>query len=606
MKKKIKLTTIIVTSFVTVFALFILGISLLSYKIFFDFTSEEISEARLALLNEITRKVSGFNSGITDAAAYIAANRTVIDTFSNPVASEYDAIEEQRALVDLLNVVGSLKRGIHSIELYTDRYDDQPRISFGGLYPLEDLEKEEWFSLFEKMDSGWLPKHTARADGRAIISYVHRLVNHRGSTAGYVKVNVLDDTVFNYLTDDDSMTSAEESLILLNSGGRILSHKASDEASAALVQGITRPHPSEPYRVLGDGYSGRTDHHEILNQGSELYLLLISEPNDERWQLVQLIPIDTLYEKTRDLGWLVFLLGLGGLLLSMPLAYWVGKRIIGPIVKIITGMRNVEKGRFDLRIEPHYIEEYDILAKNFNHMIEELDASMAKLKHENRARRDAELRTLQNQITPHFLYNTLDIIHWKAMDHHAEDISQMVNQLSKMFRIGLSGGKTFITLRHELEHAKCYIQIQSFRINQKIHYDVQVPAGLKEFYVPKVVLQPFIENSMRHGYPDDYTGDIRIHVSARIRTESARDYLEFHLTDNGVGLPEGWKPEDATGIGIRNVQERIGMYCGPGYGIELGNLERGGVEARLLLPVIKNEADLQVWLRREMEWFDGK
>lgn len=605
MKKKVKLTTIIVSSFVTVFALFLLGISLMSYNVFFDFTSKEISEARLSLLNENAKKISSFNAGISDSAAYIAANQTVIDTFSNPVESEYQAVEEQRALADLLNVVASLKRDIHSIELYTDRYDEFPRITYGGLYTMDDLEQENWFPMFDRMDNGWVPKHVSRMGAQPMVSYVHRLMNHRGSTVGYIKVNVLDENIFTYLSDQETTESAGESIVVLNSGGRILTQKASEEA-AKLIESITEPVPNEPFMILGDEFEGMSNHHQIVTHHKERYLFLISRPNNERWRLVQLIPIDSLYRETRKLGWFVFLLGLCGLLLSVPLAYWVGKRIILPILRIIQGMRNVEKGRFDTRIEPHYIEEYDILANNFNHMISELDESLRKLKSENRARRDAELRTLQNQITPHFLYNTLDIIHWKAMDRQAEDISLMVNQLSKMFRIGLSGGKTFITVRRELEHAKCYVQIQSLRLNQRIRYDAQIPAGIKEYFVPKVVLQPFIENSMRHGYPDDYSGEIVVKVSARIVERNHLSSLEFLITDNGAGLPEGWRPGDATGIGIRNVQERIWMYCGAEYGIELYNLPQGGAAARIWLPVIKDEADLQIWLQREQEWFDGR
>lgn len=605
MKKKVKLTTIIVSSFVTVFALFLIGISLMSYNVFFDFTSKEISQARLALLNENAKKISGFNAGISDSAAFIAANNTVIETFSNPVESEYQAIEEQRALAELLNDVASLKRDIHSIELYTDRYEGFPRITFGGLYTMDDLRQEDWFPMFDHMDNGWVAKHDSRIGAQPMISYVHRLMNHRGNTVGYIKVNVLDRTIFTYLSNEDMAETAAESIVVLNSGGRILTQSAS-EGAAKLIESMTRPAPSEPFMILEEEYEGLSNHHQVVSYDNEIYLFLISKPNNERWQLVQLIPVDSLYKETRRLGWFVFLLGLCGLLLSVPLAYWVGKRIILPILKIIQGMRNVEKGRFDVRIEPHYIEEYDILAKNFNHMITELNESLKQLKSENRARRDAELRTLQNQITPHFLYNTLDIIHWKAMDHQAEDISLMVNQLSKMFRIGLSGGKTFIMLRHELEHAKCYIQIQGFRLNQRIAYGVQVPAGIKEYFVPKVVLQPFIENSMRHGYPDDYDGDIVIKVSAQILERNNSSYLEFLITDNGVGFPDGWTLEDAGGIGIRNVQERIGMYCGAEYGIELYNLPEGGAAARMWLPVIKNEADLQIWLQREQAWFDGR
>src|SRR5690606_8723744 len=119
------------------------------------------------------------------------------------------------------------------------------------------------------------------------------------------------------------------------------------------------------------------------------------------------------------------------------------------------------------------------------------------------------------------LYNTLDIIHWKALDYRAEEISRMVNSLSKMFRIGLSGGRNFILLRDELEHVSSYIDIQRARMSDReIDLELKVPAQFKECFVPKIILQPFIENSMKHGYVDKQEATLRIIVEVRQDAES--------------------------------------------------------------------------------------
>jgi two-component system sensor histidine kinase YesM len=592
-----KLTTILVISFVTVNALFLFAVSFMSYRVFFDFTSEEISEARLTLLNESTEKLSNFNTSVSEAGIFIAANSTVIEMFSEGVEDAYDAITEQRELTDLANAVESLKRGVYSIEVYTDRYKDYPMITDTSVHSMSYMESQPWFGLFDLMDNGWLPKHTSPLNDEEMISYVHRLINHRGNTVGYIKVNVLADTFFEYVAEEQSLDTNEETLILMDSGGRIITQT---DSSSTIMSELSERHPSGPYQRLIEPYGQLANHHQVINHGNKIYLMLISKANYERWQLVHLIPVDSLYAKTRELGRFVMLLGLGGLLLSVPMVYWVGRRILVPIRKMIHGMRQVEKGRFDVRMDPHYIEEYDILAKNFNHMNSELERSMRELKSENRARRDAELKMLQSQIMPHFLYNTLDIIHWKAMDRQAEDISVMVNQLSKMFRIGLSGGQKFITLRDELEHARCFINIQRARSNQDMDYEVKVPAGMKDFYVPKIILQPFIENSLKHGYTNGIHEKIRIQVEA----ENLYDQLHIRITDYGSGLPEGWVLEETTGIGVKNVQERIWMYCGKSYGIELANHEQGGTRVRIILPVIENEAALQDWLIKGQDWLD--
>lgn len=595
-----KLATIIVVSFVTVNGLFLAGVSLMSYHVFFNFTSDEISEARLALLNESVNKVSNFITSVGDAGLYVATNRALVRTFSEEVVDNYDAILEQRELSDLIDGITSVKRSIHSIKIYTDRYNGYTSIRDGAVLPMEMIEREPWFRLMESMDNGWISKHASPLDNRDYISYLHRLINQWGKTVGYVQVNVQADTFFKNISDDDLFSDPKTPLILLDAGGRMIA-QTHERASLSVLEQITLPGRPDSYGKLRDDYDRLSNYHQIVKSGDESYLLLISKPNYERWRLVLLIPLDALYAKTKELGWFVLLLGVCGLLLSVPLAYWVGKRIVVPIRNLIQGLRQVEKGRFDTRIGPHFIEEYDALARTFNHMTSQLDESLHNLKLEHRARRDADLRLLQSQIMPHFLYNTLDIIHWKAMDHQAEDISVMVNQLSRMFRIGLSGGQTFIKLQDELEHAKCFIQIQRLRLKQEILYEVKIPAVLKEYYVPKIVLQPFIENSMRHGYAEGFDGAIRVRLSASRKEGPQHEWLEITIADEGGGLPAGWSMADAKGIGIRNVQERIWMHCGAEYGIELSNREEGGTQVRIRLPVIRNAEELHAWQEKEMD-----
>ena len=176
----------------------------------------------------------------------------------------------------------------------------------------------------------------------------------------------------------------------------------------------------------------------------------------------------------------------------------------------------------------------------------------------------------------------------------------MVNSLSKMFRIGLSGGRHFIRLRDELEHAKCYIDIQRARMaHREIRYEVNVPGSLKECFVPKIILQPFIENSMKHGYAER-TGE-PVSIAVHAEWDEAGEQLLLRITDQGDGLPDGWSLEGTTGIGMRNVQERIWMYCGREYGITAKNREEGGTEIVVVLPVLRTqeEADASLEMRSE-------
>ncbi|MDQ0227385.1 sensor histidine kinase [Metabacillus niabensis] len=592
-----KLTMIVIVSFIAINAIFLTGVSLLSYKIFFQFTSNEISQTRLALLNENTEKISSFISTISDVGLYIAANRSVSDIFAEKPVSTYDAIQEQRSLTELSNHVSSLKNPIHSIEIYTDRFVGYPTISNSSVYPLEQIEKEPWMNVFEKMDSGWVPKHMSLHHNIEMISYIHRLNSPRGKSVGYVKVNVVANTFFEKMGVDDLYEAVNEPLVLLNAGGRIITQKSSPQYKG-IIDEITEPLSSEPFSILVDSYYNVTNKHQILTYGNEMFLLLISKPNNDSWQMVQLIPVANLYAKTKQLGYIVLLLGFCGLLLSIPFAFWIGKRIMKPIGEIIQGMRHVEKGNFEVKIGPYYIEEYNLLSENFNHMTAKLLESHNRLNEEHHYRREAELKALQSQINPHFLYNTLDMIHWKAMDHQAKEISFMVNQLSRMLRIGLSGGQKFIPLRDELEHVKCYINIQNARLPNPIRFDLKIPASLKDFYIPKIIIQPFIENSIRHGYLEEEM-PVQIKITACSSKEMENEMLEISIFDNGIGLPAEFSIYSGKGIGIKNVQERIWLYCGKQYGIKLVNQKEGGVKVHITLPIIKSEKERNEWDENE-------
>lgn len=578
-----KLKTIMVICFVFVNALFLAGVSYTSYQYFFNFTSKEISETKLSLLNESANKLSGVIKSISEAGTFIAIDRTMTEIFDGSPASPYDALVERDELKKFVNDISSLKQEVYSIDLYTNRYKDYPYLYDYTIQPEANLKEMEWFGPFiENVDNGWTPEHVHPLLDQEMISYVHRILNQRNETVGYIKVNVLAKNFLEYMVDTDLYKEINEPFILLNTGGRIIAETHSRK-EFPILNDIIVPAENEVYERLIPEYDPLTNHHQLIKKDNEYHLLLISKPNYEQWRLVQVIPVDELYAETKELGIFVLIIGLIAIILSVPIVYGIGRWITKPISQMIRGMRKVEEGDFDVHMNRHYVEEYDILANNFNQMTNKLSESLEQLEKENANRREAEIRALQSQIMPHFLYNTLDMIKWKSLDHDADDVSDMVNKLSKMLRIGLSGGLKFIRLRDELDHAKCYIDIQKQRQTQAIQHIVRVPASMKDLYVPKIILQPFIENSIKHGYQDLEEDRMEITINGSIIEEENK--IKLTIKDTGKGLPENWSYSDATGIGIKNVRERIAMYCGEQFDVEVYNHPQGGVMVEIILPI---------------------
>jgi sensor histidine kinase YesM len=293
------------------------------------------------------------------------------------------------------------------------------------------------------------------------------------------------------------------------------------------------------------------------------------------------------------------------ILLSIPLALWVSRKLTSPIYRIVEGMRTVEKGDFNVRMDASSIQEYLHLTTHFNRMVHRLKALIGQLNQEHRDRREAEIQLLHAQIKPHFLYNTLDLIHWRALDYNAHEISRMVQQLSKLFRIGLSNDKWYVPVRDELAHARCYMAIQEYRQNFSIEYSENVRSDLMDVIIPKILLQPFLENAVIHGFQHRSDEKAVIQVGFDQREEAGERQLIITITDNGSGLPEGFDIQTTGGIGIRNVMDRIHLYCGPKYGVRVAPGERGGTQVIMKLPLIGHEAEMEQLTRSLSHEYDS-
>ena len=207
-------------------------------------------------------------------------------------------------------------------------------------------------------------------------------------------------------------------------------------------------------------------------------------------------------------------------------------------------------------------------------------------------KRRAELQALQAQINPHFLYNTMDSIRWKAEKAGAQDIVQMTTSLATLFRISLSRGQEIITIEQEARHILSYLQIQAQRYGDKLRYFFDIPPEAFPLYTVKLVLQPLVENAIYHRIKEsDGSGEINISISV------AEDLVTMRVTDNGRGIPEDRLKMlqeglargirvNSDGYGIFNVNERLRLHFGPQYGLTLESQWGAGTTATITMPRI--------------------
>jgi len=294
-------------------------------------------------------------------------------------------------------------------------------------------------------------------------------------------------------------------------------------------------------------------------------------------------------------------------MLGMTASFYLAHSISRPIGQLMSFMSKAESGDLNVRYWGERSDEIGMLGRSFNTMLAQIARLLSLTELQERQKREAELRSLQAHIKPHFLYNTLDTIHWMARSKGAEDIAEVVQSLSRLFRLGLSKGSDIVPLADELEHVLSYLKIQQVRYSSKLAYTVDADPRLQESYVLKLLLQPIVENAIYHGIKERRGPG---HISIRV-AERAGD-LFMTVQDNGAGIPadrlnqlrkrlesvgkqtepgefeQSLQDSSGSGYGILNVQARIRLTYGKEYGLLIESEAGSGTTVTVHHPLVRD------------------
>lgn len=272
-------------------------------------------------------------------------------------------------------------------------------------------------------------------------------------------------------------------------------------------------------------------------------------------------------------------------LVALPLSNSVTK----PLLKLQRLMKQAESGDLSVHFNSQYQDEIGELGNSFNHMLRRIDELIHQVYEEQRHKRDAEMKSLQEQIKPHFLYNTLDTISWMAREYEATDIVQLVDALTSMYRIGLSQGRDVITVEEEIRHVSNYLYIQEIRYKSKLKYRIETDPATLNVEIPKLILQPLVENAIYHGIKKKRGGG-----TVLIESERKENQIRLTVRDDGAGMDKeqlerlhaGLGEEDGQkSFGLYYVKERIRLYYGSDYSIAVSSAPEEGTTVTISLPL---------------------
>ncbi|MWV42053.1 HAMP domain-containing protein [Paenibacillus sp. HJL G12] len=315
-----------------------------------------------------------------------------------------------------------------------------------------------------------------------------------------------------------------------------------------------------------------------------------------KWKVVGVAYPDEIVTTKKDLNQFIFWFLLVVCAAVVVLAIFVSAKISQPLRRLEKSVQSVGQGDFSTPIHVSGAHEVVQLSKRFNFMLHRIRQLMDQIIHEQEAKRKSELDVLQSQINPHFLYNTLNSVVRLAEKGKKEEIVATITSLSKFFRISLSKGKNIITLEEELEHVRHYLIIQQIRFKNKFHYAIECEEEALACLTLKLILQPIVENAIHHGI-EKMSDEGFIRITASLQEKR----LVIKIADNGLGMTRqimdqlltGSVRSGGSGVGVKNVNERIRLYYGKNFGLSFESELEEGTTVTITMPAERNEAELQ-------------
>ncbi len=337
--------------------------------------------------------------------------------------------------------------------------------------------------------------------------------------------------------------------------------------------------------------SGETTYSNISIDDVE-YMMVKNKSDYSGLTTIMLTPRSEILAEVNDLRKVMFFVVLAGILVASILGFILSKPLVGSIHRLREAMVGVEKGNFKQRVSIDSSDEIGELGKGFNVMVNEINRLVTEGYKTSIREKDAELRALQSQMNPHFLYNTLESISMLAITRGNLDVSDMVSSLGKLLRYTIDNTSKVVSLKEEIAFIRSYINVQKVRMGDKLHYREEIPLQLMEASVPKLILQPIIENAIVHGLRNR-GGNVTLKAVA------FEEKIHIIISDDGEGVGtkrlkelrenlqklESTPSKDHNGIALTNVHERVRLLFGNEYGIEIESEEEKGFSVTIKIPL---------------------
>ncbi len=551
---------------------------------------EEQLENDQANADTLADSINLLQTDIKDFSTYICINQEIQSLLKVESPDEYNKnarLWQEEAPMMVIQDMIALKGHIKTIAVYTENgIRPYLRGMDGSVYlsSIEDVRETEIYRKTIESESGMIWKSVPKGSGDTyltnredkVVLYREIFDLSRKKTMGYIVIGV-SQTKFQELCEN-MLGDKDESILVLNPDSGVLSR------AGAKVPEVEEYLAGEDF--LRQDYRKRETHIRYEN-----YDIVCSQPEQNASIVCKISPRYELQMQFLDIAYMPLALLLGMLAGLLPLLLIISNIVTMPLRKVSDAIRKFSDGDFEQQVVVITDDEVGEVAKCFNKMVEDIRALIDENYVKTLAEKESELAALQAQINPHFLYNTLDTLYWQATEEGNEEIAENILALSQLFRLALSNGEQEVSVGQEAELISRYLQIQKMRFTKRLDYEVDIDEEIRRIRIPKLILQPFVENAVVHGF-ENVSTPCRLKVTGRMEQEM----LVFQVWDTGIGMRQDqieaiWEEESRDyakqRIGryaIKNIRERLQLRYHDQFSLEIRSSIGKGTVVILRIP----------------------
>jgi two-component system sensor histidine kinase YesM len=534
------------------------------------------------LIEQVNTNIETYINYMENISQMVLSNYDIREYLANQTlpGTSNNANLEQRITYELSSVLNT-RKDISSILIFGNNGSIVP-YNHIKLNKFADPSQQSWYKKAIEANgkvviSSSHVQNVVQDEYKWVVSLSRQLSSEDGEQLGVLLVD-LNYSVINDLCNKIKL-GKKGYIFILDQDGNIVYHPQQQLIYSNLK------------KEMIDQVMSSTTSNFTTSEGKNSRMYTINQSNHTGWKIVGVTYVDELVPNKKGIQTYIFMWGIGLTMIAVILSFILSLRISRPIKHLEVSMKQIEKGNFDIQVNIESSNEIGQLSKRFNRMTTVIKELMVQNVTEQELKRKSELKVLQAQINPHFLYNTLDSIIWMAEGKKSEEVVLMVAALARLFRLSISKEQEMIPIANEIEHIKSYLTIQKMRYKDKLDFEIDVDKQILSNKVFKIILQPLVENSIYHGIKNNAGVGI-VRITGRIVDER----ILLQVIDNGIGMTAESirhmfeKTENSgggSGIGVSNVNQRIRLHFGEQYGITFESELGQGTTANIWLPILE-------------------